>query len=574
MCGIAGIFSRHGQVDRDELDRFTDALAHRGPDGRGIYVNGPLGLGHRRLAILDLTDAGKCPMYYQAADGREFWITYNGEVYNFLELRRDLEARGYRFCSDADTEVIVAAFAEWGSDAQLRFNGMWAFAIWDVEKRELFLSRDRFGIKPLHFSTEGGRFAFASEIKAFLALNNFTPHLDNESVNLFLSNPNAYDGISISTGLSSIKRLPAGHSLRVDSSGSLQCEKWWDTSEHIPAIPANESEQIERFRELFLDAVKIRMRSDVPVGTCLSGGVDSGAVASTMAWLHQTDSLLERCPADWQRTFVATFPGTVVDERYYAEKIVRHTKAKPHFWEFDAVAAASCIPDSIWALDDLSNAPSVPVWNIYREMRKEGVFVSLDGHGGDELLGGYTFYLDLPLGELNQALFHDFHATIMPAILRNYDRCSMSHGIEVRMPIMDWRLVTYSFALDAEMKIGRGFTKRILRESMKGIMPDLVRLRRSKIGFASPLIEWFNQGIPPIIKEILNCRFWLESPYWNGMELRRSIFQRSKLGAWTAADNDFLRQIWMFMSFVIWHSLYIEQDNTFQLQTIAGANNG
>src|SRR5215831_4039299 len=189
MCGIVGMWNLDGgPIDQLVLERFTDALAHRGPDGRGTYVDpqGSLGLGHRRLAILDLSPAGHQPMSY--ANGR-YWITYNGEIYNFLELRKELQGLGYRFVSDSDTEVILAAYVQWGADCQLKFNGMWGFAIWDKQERELFLSRDRFGVKPLHYFYDGRCFAFASEMKAFLATPWFQPSFDPQVVTSALVDP-------------------------------------------------------------------------------------------------------------------------------------------------------------------------------------------------------------------------------------------------------------------------------------------------------------------------------------------------------------------------------------------------
>lgn len=563
MCGIAGIFNYSGPVNADELGRLTDSLEHRGPDGRGIHIDGSLGLGHRRLAILDLSEAGRCPMRYDAPGGREYWITYNGEVYNFLELKDELQSIGYRFRSESDTEVVAAAYAQWGDACQLRFNGMWAFAIWDVRERRLFISRDRFGIKPLYYMDKNGRFVFASEIKAFLELEGFVPRLDTDAARHFLNSTTAFDGTATDSALQDVKRLPGGNCMTVAADGSCHISRWWETYDHIPSVPLKFVDQVAGFRELFLDAVRIRMRSDVPVGTCLSGGVDSSAVASAMAWLQRNDSGLERCSRDWQQTFVASFPGTSVDERPFAEEVVRHIGAKPHYWIFDGGNAVGNIINSVWALDDLAGAPAVPVWSIYREMRRSNVIVSLDGHGGDELLGGYAGYLDIPLSSLNNKLYHDFHYTHMPAILRNYDRCSMAHGIEVRMPIMDWRLVTYCFGISPEAKIGRGFTKSIFRHAMQGIMPEAIRNRRAKIGFASPLIEWYNGAMAPLIRKIVNHPLWIESPFWEGVELRNQILLKTNTGSWTMDDFDRASRVWTFLSMTIWQLIFIERDNSF-----------
>jgi asparagine synthase (glutamine-hydrolysing) len=562
MCGIVGILNFKNFINQEELDCFTDALAHRGPDGRGTFVDANLGLGHRRLAILDLSDAGKCPMAYGGKDGKRYWITYNGEIYNFLELRNELKSLGYEFKTETDTEIILASYSQWGKDCLLRFNGMWAFAIWDSIEKKLFIARDRFGIKPLYYSSTSERFIFASEMKAFLNLKNFSVKLNNDIIPQIIQNSYAYEGITDQTLMKGVLRLPAGHFVTVHSDGNYNLEKWWDTAKHIPKVPDTYEDQIQQFCEIFLDAVKIRMRSDVAIGTCLSGGLDSSAVASSMSMIHRSsrNEDLERCPKDWQQTFIATFPGTKIDEKEYADEVVRHTNAKPHYWIFDENDALNHLIDSVWAMEDIYGGIAVPVWCLYRELRRSNVVVSLDGHGGDELLGGYTWYLDWPMNEVNQNLYSDFHYTLLPAILRNYDRCSMAHGIEVRMPFMDWRLVTFAFGLSPETKFGGGYTKRILRDSMNGIMPEKILRRVNKIGFNSPMIEWFNGGMKPLIEKVVNHKFWIESPYWDGRTLRDQVLAKTNDKAWTYNDWGLTLQVWTLMNIVIWQILFVEQN--------------
>jgi asparagine synthase (glutamine-hydrolysing) len=224
MCGITGFWNLDGRsVSRMELERFTDSLAHRGPDGNGFYIDtdAKLGLGHRRLAIIDTSDAGRQPMPY--AGGR-YWISFNGEIYNFIELRSELEQHGYSFSTESDTEIVIAAFDKWGIDCQLRFNGMWAFAIWDRQERKLFLSRDRFGVKPLLYFYGGRRFAFASEMKAFLALDGFIAGFDPEMVAAALIDSKAVEGTERSL-LCNLKRLLGGHCLIIDQKGDLKIQR-------------------------------------------------------------------------------------------------------------------------------------------------------------------------------------------------------------------------------------------------------------------------------------------------------------------------------------------------------------
>jgi len=562
MCGIVGILKIKDAIDREELDRFTDALAHRGPDGRSTFFDGNIGLGHRRLAILDLSDAGKCPMPYGGKDGKRYWITYNGEIYNFLELRNELKVLGYKFNTETDTEVILASYAQWGKDCLLRFNGMWAFAIWDSIEKILFVARDRFGIKPLYYSSSPEYFIFASEIKAFLDLKNFPVKLNNEIIPQIIQNSYAHEGITNQTLMKNLLRLPSGHCMIVNNDGRYTLEKWWETVNHIPQIPERYEDQVARFSDLFMDAVRIRMRSDVAIGTCLSGGLDSSSVACSMYHINSISRTedLERCPKDWQQTFIATFPGTKIDEKEYADEIVRHTNAIPHYWIFDGDKALKSIIDSVWATEDIYGGLVVPHWSIYRELRINKVVVSLDGHGSDELLGGYPQYLDWTMNQVNQNLFNAFHYSLLPAILRIYDRCSMAHGVESRMPFMDWRLVTFSFGLPPESKFGGGYTKRILRDAMKDIVPEIILQRTFKIGFNSPMIEWFNGGMKPLIQKVLNHTLWLDSPFWNGRMLREQILKKSEAQEWTYNDWGTTLHIWTLMNIVLWQLLFVEKD--------------
>jgi len=587
MCGIAGRLNLdRTPVRREVLARFTDAVAHRGPDGRGLLLDGPLGLGHRRLSILDLSRRGRCPMPYEdslpvgaaahlrgrvaaltsagcedaALTPYRYWLTFNGEIYNFLELRRELAAMGHPFRTETDTEVVLAAYAQWGEACLSRFNGMWAFALWDRRERTLLLARDRFGVKPLYYAATPARFAFASEQKAFLALEGFSPALNAGIVPAYLQSAYSVEGTRNDCLLAGVERLPAGHILRVAANGTRTLHRWWETRDHLPAVPARYEDQVAQFRDLFLDATRLRLRSDVPVGTCLSGGVDSSAVASAIAHLHRgSGNDLARTPTDWRRAFIADFPDTALNERTYADEVVAHTGAKPHYWRFDQAEAVQHVLASVWSMEDVYGGLATPVWCLYRELRRAGVLVSLDGHGADELLGGYAWYLDWMQAEANANLHRDFHTTLLPAILRNFDRCSMAHGVEVRMPFMDWRLVTFAHALPAGSKFGGGYTKRVLRDAMTGLMPERVRLRRFKIGFNSPMIEWFNGGLAPLITRVVRHPLWLDSPHWDGPALRDRVLAKTETRAWTMADWGESIDLWTRFNLVLWQLLFIEK---------------
>ncbi|WP_262910286.1 asparagine synthase (glutamine-hydrolyzing) [Rhodoflexus caldus] len=554
MCGILGIMPA---ISTTPFQEALQLIAHRGPDGFGIWQSDEhqITLGHRRLAILDLSENGRQPMEYG-----QYVITYNGEIYNFLEIRDELKAKGYSFVSDTDTEVIIAAFHEWGEQCLLKFNGMWAFAIWNKEKRTLFLSRDRFGIKPLYYAFTGGYCVFASEMKAlmpFLPERRVADNFDYLKTHLF--DYEATDQCLIA----GIKRFPAGHYAYLKpSETTVRPIRYWDTMQHLVQVPKRYEEQVEQFRELFTDACRICMRSDVPIGTALSGGLDSSAVAGTLFWLAEHYShKRQRMATDWQHAFVATFPGTFLDERYYAQKVAEYLAIPITYLNIDAGRQISDMNEYLYLFEELYLTSPLPMMETYKAIRRHGITVSIDGHGADEMMSGYghiilalmdcgcsisnfldiirtingfsnleseqidkeeqTFWSGLrfvlsqirhsprrslqelfseekphegKFGKFNAALYKIFHQTILPTLLRNYDRYSMASGVEIRMPFMDYRLVTYSFSLPWQSKVRNGYAKAIIRDAMLGRMPEEVRTRKSKIGFNTPIIDWM-QGV-------------------------------------------------------------------------------
>jgi asparagine synthase (glutamine-hydrolysing) len=633
MCGIVGVWNINGSpIDNRELDSFTDSLAHRGPDGRGVYIDPKvgLGLGHRRLAILDLSETGKLPMSF--GDGR-YWITYNGEVYNFIELRKELTELGHRFRSETDTEVVLAAYAEWGEDCQLRFNGMWAFAIWDSHKRTLFLSRDRFGVKPLHYLFNGKQFVFASELKAFMALNQSVRPEFDLGIMAIMGNIES----AKKTFLKGVHILNGGNCLTLREGRPPAIRQWWHTKDHLTEVPTQFNDQVAQYKELFFDACKIRMRSDVPIGTALSGGLDSSSVLCTMANIRAELKDGQRLAENWQKAFVLDYTDTSHSERSQATDVINHTGAIPIFK--DLLLSNISVEDIVQITYDLEAVqdPSIGPWSLYREMRRNSTVVSIDGHGGDETLAGYHNYpavamrdfmwpwsskerlkdiQDTLLGlyeeevpdgydnfvnipsqfdimksiltnkkqvltsnlrnslhampalykmahtirrnaisykqsngpprgkgwsliadtnpsyltesklsgkhfdQLNRKLYNDFHIHVLPRILRNFDRLSMAHGVEIRAPFLDWRLVSYAFSLPSDAKIGDGFTKRILRESMRNILPENIRLRKGKIGFASPMTAWYEHSLKDFVLDSVNSNDFLSSTIWDGQVIR------------------------------------------------------
>ena len=603
MCGIAGIVNLRGNaVEPAEISRLTNLVAHRGPFGEGHWfsANSDLAFGHRRLAIIDPGDGGYQPMI--SSDGRHV-IVFNGEIYNFLELRRELEAQGASFRSQSDTEVILAAWQAWREGMLTRFNGMWALAIFDTQTEELFLARDRFGIKPLLYALTTERFVFASEQRALVRSGLIDVSLDIDVARRLMVDAFSVEG-SERTLCREVRRLQGGHCMWLRR-GKLEIRRWWRTVDHLPAIPASEAERVERFREIFQDAVALRMRSDVPIGTCLSGGFDSSAVICTMA-AHEKAGMGPRDSTSWRHAFVATFPGASNDERPMAEEAAAWAEVAPTFIE---VGRADALNDLDRILDDNDDVyiglPSA-AWLIYRELRQHNVTVSLDGHGADELMGAYfqegqsgAFWLrnaaaalgsnsalarrgvdllralmirrqghyflrgglldipaQLPLvgdddilpgkwGVLNKRLYRMFHSTVLPTILRNFDRLSMAHGIEVRMPFMDWRLVTYTMALPATSKSSNGYTKAVARQAMANLMPESIRMGRRKVGFNSPMPEWLNGPLAGWTAGLLDQKVPAFAELVNEAGLRRTVRRLTSSKTW---DWESASRIWPYLN--------------------------
>lgn len=584
MCGITGIYKLNSQgVNKSDFVRFTDSMIYRGPDGFGYeyFEECALALGQRRLSILDLTAAGKQPMSY--ANGR-YWITYNGEVFNFSELRKELLAKGFSFVSDTDTEVILASYIAWGADCLKKFNGMWAIAIWDTQEKELFMARDRFGIKPFYYIYQPGiQLAFASETRAFKYLEGFQRSVDDYLLSLNRMDNYAIEGLG-HTIFKEIKQILPGHCVRFKKGKDFVQKRWWHISDYDKQqIPKTQEEQAEKFYELFRDACRLRLISDVPVGTALSGGLDSTSVYSTVYDILQKESL-GRVNKDSQRAFSAVFPGLQQDERAFAEQAVKFTGSSLNLIETNYDYLIEDIEKETELGDFLQTSPITAVSSVYKGMRLNGIVVSMDGHGVDEMLYGYRdmvynlFNYHLNRGEienfqryrevliktyhpdnqkalianLNHAeatelgfmaglkrqlksmarkavkneidrqmrylpqympeklgqpydfsdkalpermVYHEFFEHCLPALLRNFDRASMMNSVEIRMPFMDWRLVTYVFSLPTESKIGEGYTKLLLRKAMKGRIEESLRTRTFKVGIGSPIEFWLNGPI-------------------------------------------------------------------------------
>lgn len=271
---------------------------------------------------------------------------------------------------------------------------------------------------------------------------------------------------------------------------------------------------------------------------------------------------MDRSTSKWQNVFIADFPGSAIDEKKYADIVVNSIGITAHYSTFNDSCLNNVI-DTVWATEDVYGGLALPMWFIYKSMRDSNIVVSLDGHGADELLGGYTWYLDFPTDQVNDRLYNDFHYTLLPSILRNFDRNSMAHGVEVRMPFMDHRLVSYSCSLPHEAKMGGGFTKRVVRDAMRGIVPEQILRRRSKIGFNSPMIELFNGKMQGLMDLVFSHPLWLDNPYWNGRQLNGFVMERTRNKAWSMKNWGETLQIWTFMNIVLWYMLFVEKKKGF-----------
>ena len=566
MCGIAGVVELDGgPADTALLERMGALLAHRGPDASGTVVEGATALVHRRLAIIDLSDEGCQPM--TSADGATT-IVYNGEIFNYLELREELRAAGHEFRTETDTEVVLAAYNEWGRECLARFNGMWAFAIMDRRRNELFLARDRLGVKPLYYALAGDRFLFASECKALLA----DPAVGLSPAEPALAAFLAWGILDHSalTMFEGVLQLPPGHWMAIGKRGVEGPVRWWEIAVN-PAVtspPAIERDTPARLRALLTDAVRLRLRADVPVGTCLSGGIDSSTIVALIARLLATEH--PESVGEQQRTFSAVYADPRFDERRFMEVAAVSAGVVGAYVEPSPDRLRADLLDLVWAQDEPFG--SLSIYAQYCVMRRaaESVTVVLDGQGADEQLAGYLAYqgtylstlarrgrsvrfveealgtlrhhrgffanairqlvvrrgrrgllrVDAPpvhryAGDLDRVLLQETTVTNLPALLHYEDRNSMHFSIEARVPFLDYRVVEYLASLPLDQKLRRGVTKYALRRAIKGLVPEAIRCRMDKMGFVTPEEVWMGRELGPLVEEVFASESFRSRPYWD-----------------------------------------------------------
>jgi asparagine synthase (glutamine-hydrolysing) len=575
MCGIAGVVGRPA-TSEVIVRAMLQAMAHRGPDGSGVWseplTSGrQLVLGHRRLAILDLSDAGAQPM---PDDTGRFRLIHNGEIYNFLEVRAELQRLGVAFRSESDTEVIIEAYKQWGTGCLARFNGMFAFALYDSTSGTLFCARDRYGEKPLLFGFWEDGFAFASEYKGLLQHPALSLEIDEWR--LLRAAHNASTGLDAErqTVFNDVQQLLPGEAMEVNVH-TLERRIWtyWQIAPAELREGADERQVFEEFRDLLIDSVRLRLRSDVPVGSCLSGGLDSSAIVCIVRKLLGDDAPYN--------AFTGRFPGTASDEWTYAQQVIDAAHVISHTVEPTVGRFLDDLPRFMW-LNELpvGSSSQFAQWCVFDLARQHNVTVLLDGQGADEALGGYEPYFasyvqalrergegerldrELPLireryplalappsrsvrdrlpfgirhwvsnrfdvgtnllfgvklriahqvSQVNSPIRREgFHALgdvllqesfgrFLTALLRYGDRNSMAHSREVRLPFCDHRIAEFVFRLPPHLLMGEVQTKRLLRESMRGLLPEGIRTRWNKQGFLPPQPLWFDS--PAFLKRV------------------------------------------------------------------------
>jgi asparagine synthase (glutamine-hydrolysing) len=615
MCGIAGIIAKcNSKIDEEAILTMIHTMKHRGPDDEGVFIDGNVGLGFVRLSIIDLSMSGHQPML---SEDKKFVLIFNGEIFNYIEIKDELIKKGYIFNTETDTEVVLNSFLEWGEDCQHRFNGMWAFAIYSIENGTLFISRDRYGIKPFYYYENDEIFAFASEIPPLLSILKEGPEANYQAIFDYLVF-NRTDQ-SIETFFKSILKLQHGYCLAINIKENFvvsKPKKWYDLRHEIKKNKSSVF-TVDEFKAILYDAINIRLRSDVPIGVCLSGGLDSSTIVSTLIKKFDIKDL---------STFSAVYKrGQFGDETPFIK-----------LYEGEPMNMYYTYPNHSSLLNDLDRfveihaepIPSTGPYAQYKvmELASKNVVVTLDGQGADEMLAGYHYffgfyfkdllrklrlarltkeiylyvkihksifglktfiYFLLPTAlrvksrvseksyinrefvqnfsksnsiagklyasnSLNEALINHFEYKL-EHLLKWEDRNSMAFSLEARVPFLDHRLVEATLSADGRDIIVDGMTKAPLREAMKGILPDLIRLRVDKTGFDTPQDEWFRDDEwQKFVYEILNSKKFVDRNIIN-VEKAKSFYRKH-----LNKDINISQEIWKWIHLELWFRKYID----------------
>jgi len=627
MCGIAGKWSRAGTAvpSRALLEQMALSLAHRGPDADGIWSGDQVGLAHRRLSVIDL--AGGAQPMVAGDDARDVVIVHNGEVFNFLGLRAELETKGHRFTTRSDTEVIARGYLEWGDELPERLVGQFAFVIWDGRARRLFGARDRLGQKPLYVAQRGGDVWFASEVKAMLQDPALTREADWQAMDLFLRYGYVPGPL---TGFKGIRKIPPGHALTVEADGPVVLRRYWEP-EGDPE-PMGDREAEETIETLLGDAVRARQVADVPLGALLSGGIDSSLVAS---YLSDEGPL---------KTFAAGFDEAEYDESMHAAEVAQHL-GTDHLTLETRPDAARVLPRMVWHFDEpFADASAIPVFELSR-LTREHVTVALSGDGGDESFAGYDRYVTpRGLGRWQRiprlvrsvlatgsslaggtsaglvARAFDFNSRSLQTLedrylmghnkgdrhlsrdsvygsalrlelesvttcddlssvdrclaatrgphalprmqhadLRSYlvddvnmkvDRMSMAHGLEIRAPFLDHRVVEAALRLPLSLRTQDEQTKLLLRRMAARRLPASVA-RRPKKGFTVPLGRWFKRDLAEAARLLASRSLLAKEGVLDQSVLRRLASEHA------AGAFDWGGRLWMLLNLEVWYRTFI-----------------
>jgi len=627
MCGINGIaFStRSGRnIDPAVLERMRDVMRYRGPDDEGMFIDGNVGFGHRRLSIVDLA-AGQQPM---ANEDGSVYITYNGEIYNHSDFRGSLEKRGHTYRSHCDTETILHLYEEHGARCVDYLRGMFAFAIWDRKKQELFIARDRLGVKPLYYvHTDDGSLYFASEIKALLEARAVKAEINYRALPDYLANHATSNDETLFAG---VKRLSAGHTL-LWRDGKVRLEEYWDLSFADEGAEGNrpDDDLIDEWKELFRTSVRLRLMADVPLGMFLSGGIDSSAIAAMMSGMVSEPI----------KTFSVAFHEREANELEYARMVAKRFKTDHHEIVVSPEQFFEALPHLVWHEDEPLAHPSSVALYFVSSLAARHVKVVLTGEGSDEMLAGYERYYKtvfnlglgsayykttpaglrnavseriqaLPIGSkarhkltrtflclppdieslyfdnfavftrviqtelltretkdragtinpyadmrryfetknadslLNRMLYVDVK-TYLQELLMKQDQMSMAASIESRVPFLDHKLVEFTARLPQRLKLRRGWTtKYILRQSMKGLLPEPI-LRRSKMGFPVPVGSWFRGQFKAVIDEYLLSERVSSRGLFEPAYVRRLVAEHQ-------AGANHSERLWALVNFEMW----------------------
>jgi asparagine synthase (glutamine-hydrolysing) len=632
MCGICGIaFSTRSRraVDAQELVRMRDTMTHRGPDDFGIFNQGRVGLAHRRLSIIDVA-GGHQPMH---DDAGSLHIVYNGEIYNHAELRASLERRGHRYRTRCDTETILRLYQEDGPGAVDQLRGMFAFAIWDSRREELFLARDRLGEKPLYYvQADDGSLYFASEIKALLAAKATRAELNYEALPDYLANHVPSGTATLFVG---VQQLLPGHTLRWRD-GALEIRQYWDLSfADSKDAQRTDTDLIAEFGERFTEAVRMRLMSDVPLGVFLSGGIDSASIAAVMS----------RLVPEPIKTFSVGFAEREANELSYARTVADAFRTDHHEVVVSPDEFRDALPTLVWHEDrPLGHVASVPLYFVAR-LATDHVKVVLTGEGSDELLAGYGRYArtlhnvrlgrhyhrmvpasvrrvvrraverlrlgslarrklertflcippDLPsiyfdnfavfpralqaqlltpaakeqvagtdpyrmmreyldrtdAGTLLDRLLYVDSKTYLHGLLMKQDQMSMAASIESRVPFLDHQLVEFAAGLPTRLKLQGSTTKRILRESMRGILPPSI-LARPKMGFPVPVGSWFRGRWRGMVTELVLGGRARQRGIFNPEEVSRLVDEH------VSGRVDHTERLWALVNFELWLRRFVD----------------